>query len=120
MPVRRFREYRRLYQTYPQLKRPIVHYLSEHNTVRRLATAELQDNRISTNSPLSVSALKGENILQISAARLFRQLPCTHLIKLSTIDALPLKRLFYEIETIRGCWSARELDRQIAVRIIEE
>lgn len=56
---------------------------------------------------------RGENALQIPAEKLFRQLPCTHLIKLSAIDD-PLKRVFYEMETIRGCWSARDLDRQIS------
>lgn len=25
----------------------------------------------------------------------------------------PVKRAFYEMEAIRGCWSARELERQI-------
>ena len=126
MNVRRFREYRRLYQIYPQLGQPIIHYLSEHEPIRRLLTAELnagqkrrsltaelQDNSIAVSSPLSISVSSGENVLQIPAEKLFRQLPCTHLIKLSTIDD-PLKRVFYEMETIRGCWSARDLDRQIA------
>ena len=26
----------------------------------------------------------------------------------------PVKRAFYEMETIRGCWSVKELERQIA------
>lgn len=113
MNVRRFREYRRLYQAYPQLGQPIIHYLSEHEPIRRSVTAELQDNSIAISSPLSISVSGGKNALQIPAEKLFRQLPCTHLIKLSTIDD-PLKRVFYEIETIRGCWSARDLDRQIS------
>lgn len=126
MNVRRFREYRRLYQVYPQLGQPIIHYLSEHEPIRRLLTAELnagqkrrsltaelQDNSMAASAPLSISVSRGENALQIPAEKLFHQLPCTHLIKLSTIDD-PLKRVFYEMETIRGCWSARDLDRQIA------
>lgn len=32
---------------------------------------------------------------------------------ISKIDN-PIKRAFYEMESIRGCWSARELERQIA------
>lgn len=113
MTVRRFREYRRLYQTYPQLGQPMVHYLSEHPAIRRSLTAELQDNIMSVNFPISSGVLEGEHELQIPAERLFRQLPCTHLIKLSAIED-PLKRVFYEIEAIRGCWSARDLDRQIS------
>ena len=88
MTVRRFREYRRLYQIYPQLGRPIVHYLSEHDSIRRLLTAEfdekqkrrsltaeLQDNGISASFPLSVSVSEEEKALQVPAERLFRQLP---------------------------------------------
>jgi predicted nuclease of restriction endonuclease-like (RecB) superfamily len=36
----------------------------------------------------------------------------THLVELIKIDD-PLKRLFYEVETIKGNWSVRELKRQI-------
>ncbi|MDE6112735.1 MAG: hypothetical protein K2G46_04915, partial [Bacteroidales bacterium] len=34
MTVRRFREYRRLYKTYPQLGQPIARYLSAHGAIR--------------------------------------------------------------------------------------
>ena len=45
--------------------------------------------------------------------RLFNRLSSTHLTMISVIDD-PLKRLFHEIETINGCWSVAELDRQIS------
>ncbi len=45
-------------------------------------------------------------------ARLFRELPWTHFIELIRMDD-PLKRAFYEIETLRNRWSVRELKRQI-------
>ena len=38
---RRFREFRRLYQTYPQLAQPILEYISDNVEIRRLLTAEL-------------------------------------------------------------------------------
>ena len=31
----------------------------------------------------------------------------------------PLKRAFYEQETIRGCWTVRELDRQVSSQYYE-
>ena len=37
---RRFREFRRLYQTYPQLAQPILEYISDNVEIRRLLTAE--------------------------------------------------------------------------------
>lgn len=126
MTVRRFREYRRLYQAYPQLAQPVIHYLSEHEPIRRLLTAELNntpkrrlptavlnDGTMHNVSTLSIDSLSGECTLQMPAERLFCQLPCTHLIKLSMIED-PIKRVFYEIETIRGCWSVKDLDRQIS------
>jgi len=45
--------------------------------------------------------------------RLFNELSWTHFIELTRIDD-PLKRAFYEVETLRNRWSVRELKRQIA------
>ncbi|MBM4044729.1 MAG: DUF1016 domain-containing protein [Planctomycetes bacterium] len=51
-------------------------------------------------------------------ARLFRELAWTHLIELIRIED-PLKRAFYEVETLRNRWSARELKRQTASLLYE-
>ena len=96
---RRFREFRRLYQTYPQLAQPILEYISDNVEIRRLPIAEFQ-------------SADNEQLI-IPGNRLFNHLSSTHLTMISVIDD-PLKRLFYEIETINGCWSVAELDRQIS------
>ncbi len=44
--------------------------------------------------------------------RLFQELPWTHFIELIRMDD-PLKRAFYEVETLKNYWSVRELKRQI-------
>lgn len=44
--------------------------------------------------------------------KLFSRLSSTHLNVISPIDN-PIKRAFYEMEAIRGCWSVKELERQI-------
>lgn len=49
----------------------------------------------------------------IPADRLFNKLSSTHLNTMSGIEN-PVKRAFYEMETIRGCWSVKKLERQIA------
>ncbi len=49
----------------------------------------------------------------IPADRLFNKLTYSNLMLISAIDN-PVKRAFYEMETIRGCWSYKELERQIA------
>lgn len=44
--------------------------------------------------------------------KLITSLSFSHIADIMEIDN-PLKRLFYEIECIKGCWSVRELKRQI-------
>lgn len=46
------------------------------------------------------------------------RLSFTHIIDLLTIED-PLKRLFYEVETLKGNWSVRELKRQIGSLLYE-
>ena len=53
-----------------------------------------------------------EKIPQLEAEKLFRYISFTHFVELMSIDD-PLKRSFYEVETIKGCWSVRELQRQM-------
>ena len=120
---RRFREFRRLYLVYPQLGKQVLNYVgaqqpdtplalpdiirrtstaeSENAVIRRLATAELEQQE-----------------WQVPADKLFYRIPTTHLIILSKFED-PLKRAFYEIETIKGCWTIDELDRQISTLYYE-
>ena len=125
MTVRRFREYRRLYKVYPQLGQPIARYLSAHGAIRRTC-AELADSirlllTVELDSEQKRRTLSAEFEIQdsqhdkwmIPADKLFSRLSYSHLNLISQIDN-PVKRAFYEMEAMRGCWSARELERQIA------
>ena len=42
--------------------------------------------------------------------KIFNRIPYTHLKYIVKIDT-PVKRAFYEMETIRECWSYKELER---------
>ena len=129
---RRFREFRRLYLVYPQLKEPIAQYITSQiqirqsltaeftEPIRRLATAEFTEpiRRLATaESENNVWKLSAEHpqakTSMIPSDRLFNRLSSTHLNTISGIEN-PVKRAFYEMETIRGCWSVKELERQIA------
>jgi predicted nuclease of restriction endonuclease-like (RecB) superfamily len=48
----------------------------------------------------------------IPASILLSKLPYTHLSEIAKIDN-PIKRAFYELESAKGHWSHRELERQI-------
>ena len=105
---RRFREFRRLYLVYPQLKEPIAQYITSQIQIRQSLTAESENGvwKLSTEHPQTETWM-------IPADRLFNRLSSTHLNTISGIEN-PVKRAFYEMETIRGCWSVKELERQIA------
>ena len=78
---RRFREFRRLYLVYPQLKEPIAQYILAGSEIRHTVSAELQ----------SVNNQPSEWNTQ--ADRLFERLPYSHLKFISKIEN-PVKRAF--------------------------
>ncbi|KIM10471.1 MAG: cytoplasmic protein [Sulfurovum sp. FS08-3] len=56
--------------------------------------------------------------LQVPIDKLLRTCTFTHFIELIKIDN-ELKRTFYEVETIKGNWSVRELKRQVESLLFE-
>lgn len=54
----------------------------------------------------------------IDGVIVLNRLSFTHIIELLTIED-PLKRLFYEVETLKGNWSVRELKRQMGSLLYE-
>ena len=110
---RRFREFRRLYLVYPQLKEPVTQYIASQIQIRQSLTAEFTEPIRHTVCAELHTADNQINNWNIPAEKLFNRLPYSHLKFISKIEN-PVKRAFYEMETMRGCWSARELERQIA------
>ena len=95
---RELRRYRQFYLTYPQIRESLPHESIQ------LLPGHLRDASIrGTLSPE----------LTQSGVTLTANLSFSHLAELMQIDD-PLKRAFYEIESLRGRWSVRELKRQIA------
>ena len=117
---RRFREFRRLYLVYPQLKEPVAQYIVSRSQIRHTLSAEfiepirrLSSAESATNIRRMPSAELNDAKRWMSPAdKLFNRLTYSNLMLISTIDN-PVKRAFYEMETIRGCWSYKELERQI-------
>ncbi len=114
---RRLYEFRQMYSTYPNLAMEVVAYL--HNgsdtNILRSATAKLQIES-AENEKLRLATAKLSESTEAWATppeKLFYRLSATHLILLSGISE-PLKRAFYEQEAIKGCWTVKELDRQVS------
>ncbi len=121
MEPRRLREYRQFYLFYSFLGAEIVKYLRNNATFSLLA-----DSNQKWRSPTAILQTienEGNGILRLQTAKLkkwqtppqllFNRLSATHLIYLSNIKE-DLKRAFYEQETIKGCWTVKELDRQVS------
>jgi hypothetical protein len=89
--VRELRRYRQFYTLYPQIREALPpRLLRIAPTIRETVTPE--------------SCLPGQTLLQ--------GLSFSHFAELLQLDD-SLKRRYYEVETLRGNWSVRELKRQI-------
>jgi len=122
--------YRQFFQTYPQLARITPAFLQKNNLfqIGQSLTGQLQNTEYQKlaiqqsliaesdgdNLPIRQSAIfqfNSEEFL-VEPDKILSNLSYTHLVQLFPIKD-KLKRAFYEIECINGCWSVRELQRQI-------
>ena len=123
---RSLRVYRRVYLVYPQLGAVIGDYLQknvafplEYGNIgiwqSLIAKFQITDNQ---SDEIWRSALAKLEDWSTPADRLFYRLNYTCIAYLTSIED-PLKRAFYEQETIRSCWTSRELDRQVSSQYYE-
>ena len=123
---RRLREYRQLYIVYPILGVEVAKYInanqsllldSKTSSIWQLLPAKLQLYDNQKNGIWRTLPAKLEK-WATPPDRLFFRLNYSCLSYLTSIED-PLKRAFYEQETIRGCWTCRELDRQVSSLYLE-
>ncbi|GHT74414.1 hypothetical protein AGMMS50262_07330 [Bacteroidia bacterium] len=129
LSYRNLQLYRQFYQTYPQLGHILPAFVRKNNLLdiwqSVIAILDEQPKGI-VQSPIAQlqnaenqSVGIGQSLIVqfneeflVEPQRLLSELSYTHLVQLFPIKD-PLKRAFYEIECINGCWSVRELQRQI-------
>lgn len=120
---RRLYEFRQFFSTYPCLNEEVTKYLQQQgrkqilrSTTAKLSQLKTEDNINDIIILRSTTAIF-ENVTleewQTQPEQLFNRLSATHLIYMSNIKE-PLKRAFYEQEAIKGCWTIKELDRQVS------
>jgi predicted nuclease of restriction endonuclease-like (RecB) superfamily len=107
--VAALRNYRQFYYTYPQFKDSITNEACAHSVspIQQQAAVELgrfKNQLVSEFSPKPESLIKHFSF--------------THFVELMRLSD-PLKRAFYEIEGIKGCWSVPQLKRQIESLLYE-
>ena len=125
MTERRFREFRRLYIVYPQLGSEVAKYLVSlpigFRNLLKNSAKEIRQTSAKSQIP-AIRRTSAELVVaedwMLPAEMLFNRISYSNLSLISQIDD-PVKRSFYEIENIKGCWSNRELDRQISSSFFE-
>lgn len=112
---RELRRCRQFYMAYPV----IGSIIATNNQIRGLLTPELlSSNGTGKKTLIRESATPEFNIPVTHYFNLLNNVSYTHFCELIRLDK-PLKRLFYELECIKGDWSVKELKRQIGSLLYE-
>ena len=122
LSYRNLRLYRQFYMEFKNLARPVLKFTAAEFGSNRLLTDNLGIG-LATLPPTEIDLASGDcqigqaviaqsEKVEIPPETLFNKLPFTHLALIMSVEK-PLARTFYELETIKGVWSSRELKRQI-------
>lgn len=110
MEARELRRFRQFYISYPQIRESLTPILSGLPLTTKIALPNIRESVTPESGKSAQTALDSRLLLE--------RLSFTHFVELLQIES-PLKRLFYEVEALRGNWSVRELKRQIATQYFE-
>jgi len=123
--------YKQFYLEFAVLEESIYNYVlnefhSEERFVENISQKLLADKSncaisdCTIQSPIrqSLIAQSLPQDLQLPPEKLFSQLSYTHFVLIMGLEN-PLARVFYELETIKGTWTVRELKRQIHTNYFE-
>ena len=110
LDARELRRFQQFYRAYPQIREALSPVLASLPSTGPFRLPVIRE----TASPESGAALPAGPAPKL----LLEHLSFSHFAELLQIEP-PLKRLFYEVETLRGSWSVRELKRQIATQYFE-
>lgn len=122
LSYRNLKLYRQFYTEFKQLAKPILEFISSEYASNKQISAILptellifqnsKNDLANTICQIGQSPIAQFNEVQIPPETLFNKISFTHLSLIMTVEN-SLARTFYEIETIKGVWSVRELKRQI-------
>jgi predicted nuclease of restriction endonuclease-like (RecB) superfamily len=110
MDTRELRRFRKFYIVYPQIRESLTPVFAALPLTIKISIPDIRESVTPVLKTLSPATPNSRLLLE--------RLSFTHFVELLQIDE-PLKRLFYEVETLRGNWSVRELKRQIATQYFE-
>lgn len=105
------KQYRQFYETYPQIRQTASGQLNLLINLKELPLSIRQ-------TPSGESKAVKQEVPALEPQKLVSLLSYSHFAELMKIDD-PLKRSFYEIESVHSSWSSRELRRQISTLYYE-
>ncbi len=111
---RELRRYRQFYVVYPT----IANLVATNNQILGLLPSKLLESNILKQQTIRGFPTPELNIPDTHYFNLLNRISYTHFVELIRLDE-PLKRLFYELECIKGTWSVKELKRQIGSLLYE-
>lgn len=122
LSYRNLKLYRQFYSEFKCLARPVLEFTAAEFGATRPLTADLgakldilppsETDLASSDCQIGQAVIAQSEKVEIPPETLFNKLPFTHLALIMSVEK-PLARTFYELETIKGVWSSRELKRQI-------
>lgn len=110
LDARELRRFQQFYRVYPQIREALTPVLARLPSTGPYRLPDMRE----TASPESAAPLPAGP----GSRLLLERLSFSHFAELLQIEP-PLRRLFYEVEALRGQWSVRELKRQIATQYFE-
>lgn len=129
LSYRNLKLYRQFYLEFNVLEKPVYNYvLNEFRSDQKLVTninQGLIEDKNSVKDLAIIDCQIGQTVfaqlpddLQIPPEKLFSRLSFSHFTLIMSVEN-PLARVFYELETIKGTWTVRELKRQIHTNYFE-
>lgn len=128
LSYRNLKLYRQFYKEFSSLEKPIFEYVlnefgSEKTLISGIKQNLIEDKTVSKDlanpvCQIGQSTIAQSDDLQIPPEELFTHLSFTHFTLIMGVEDT-VARVFYEIETIKGVWTVRELKRQIETNYFE-
>lgn len=123
LSYRNLQLYKQFYLEFKVLESPIKTYILDEFKSEETLISNANLNLIEEKSDLkdsanSVCTIQDNKEIHIPAELLFKNISYSHFTLIMGVEN-PLARTFYEIETIKGVWTVRELKRQIDTNYFE-
>ena len=124
LSYRNLQLYKQFYLEFKVLENPIKDYVLEEFRSEEFLIANTSLNLIEEKSELtkdcanSVCTIQNNEDISIPSELLFKNISYSHFTLIMGVEN-PIARTFYELETIKGVWTVRELKRQIDTNYFE-